>query len=76
MGFVAHPNPQIRQLAVENLVPYSTAEPAIFKSENLKPVKNLTLLVKDHPVCLPRAFEEVSTLTQGSSSQNMPSTSW
>jgi hypothetical protein len=50
VGFIAHPNPQIRQVAVENLVPYSTAEPAVFKTENLKPVKNLTILIKDHPV--------------------------
>ncbi|KND88728.1 Protein HGH1 [Tolypocladium ophioglossoides CBS 100239] len=49
VGFIAHPNPQIRLAAAENLVPYSTAEPAIFKAEELKPVKNLKLLVKDHP---------------------------
>lgn len=55
MGFIAHPNPQIRQVAVENLVPYSTAEPAIFKTEDLKPVKNLTILIKDHPVSVTRA---------------------
>jgi hypothetical protein len=53
VGFIAHPNPQIRQVAVENLVPYSTAEPAVFKTESLKPVKNLTILIKDHPVGFP-----------------------
>jgi hypothetical protein len=56
VGFVAHPNPQIRQVAVENLVPYSTAEPDVFKTENLKPVKNLTLLIRDHPVSATRLF--------------------
>lgn len=37
-------------LAVEGLVPYSVSQPAIFKTENLLPVKNLTLLTQDHPV--------------------------
>ncbi|KAM0328223.1 hypothetical protein ACHAQA_005632 [Verticillium albo-atrum] len=49
VGFIAHNNPQIRLLAVENLIPYSTSQPAIFKTENLLPVKNLTLLTQDHP---------------------------
>ncbi|KAG6103068.1 hypothetical protein E4U14_006451 [Claviceps sp. LM454 group G7] len=49
VGFIAHPNPQIRLAATENLVPYSTAEPAIFKADNLKPIKHLKLLVRDHP---------------------------
>ena len=50
MGFIASPNPQIRKLAIENLVPYSTAEPGIFKTEQLTPVKNLKILIRDHPV--------------------------
>ncbi|KAG5981129.1 hypothetical protein E4U55_003265 [Claviceps digitariae] len=49
VGFIAHSNPQIRLMATENLVPYSTAQPAIFKTESLKPVKHLKLLVRDHP---------------------------
>ncbi|KAG6003168.1 hypothetical protein E4U21_002282 [Claviceps maximensis] len=49
VGFIAHANPQVRLAATENLVPYSTAEPAIFKSDNLKPIKHLKLLVRDHP---------------------------
>ncbi|KAH6895767.1 hypothetical protein B0T10DRAFT_478799 [Thelonectria olida] len=49
VGFIAHPHPQIRQVAIVNCVPYSTAEPALFKSEDLKPIKDLKLLVKDHP---------------------------
>ncbi|KAG6028593.1 hypothetical protein E4U41_000633 [Claviceps citrina] len=49
VGFIAHANPQIRLAATENLVPYSTAEPAIFKTENLKPIKHLKLLIRDHP---------------------------
>ncbi|KAJ9138856.1 DUF383-domain-containing protein [Pleurostoma richardsiae] len=49
VGFIAHPNPQIRLVAVENLVPYSTAQPAIFKTDDLLPVRNLKVLVRDHP---------------------------
>ncbi|KAF7539996.1 hypothetical protein G7Z17_g12286 [Cylindrodendrum hubeiense] len=49
VGFIAHPNPQIRQVAVVNCVPYSTTDPALFKAEDLQPVKNLKLLVEDHP---------------------------
>jgi hypothetical protein len=47
VGFIAHPNPQIRAVAIENLVPYSLSEPAIFKAEELKPVKHLKFLVRD-----------------------------
>jgi hypothetical protein len=50
VGFIANPNPQIRLLATENLVPYSISEPSVFKADSLQPVKNLKLLVKDHPV--------------------------
>ncbi|OAA48384.1 putative domain UPF0507 [Metarhizium rileyi] len=49
VGFIAHPNPQIRLAATENLVPYSTADPAVFKANDMKPVKNLKLLIRDHP---------------------------
>ncbi|KAI1409107.1 DUF383-domain-containing protein [Hypoxylon sp. FL1857] len=49
VGFIADPKPEIRALATEHLIPYSTSQPSIFKADNLKPVKNLKLLVKDHP---------------------------
>ncbi|PHH78653.1 hypothetical protein CDD80_6545 [Ophiocordyceps camponoti-rufipedis] len=49
VGFIANPNPQIRLAATENLVPYSTAEPSIFRADSLKPIRNLKLLVRDHP---------------------------
>ncbi|TAQ85356.1 hypothetical protein B7494_g6322 [Chlorociboria aeruginascens] len=42
--FISHGNTQVRQLAVENLVPYSTAQPTIFKTNQLLPVKDLKLL--------------------------------
>ena len=42
--------------AAENLVPYSKTEPSIFKSNQLIPVKDLKLLVKDYTVlCHPLA---------------------
>ncbi|KAL6809456.1 hypothetical protein GGI42DRAFT_240987 [Trichoderma sp. SZMC 28013] len=47
VGFIAHPNPQIRAVAIENLVPFSESEPSIFKIEQLKPVKHLKFLVRD-----------------------------
>lgn len=50
VGFIASPRPDIRLLATENLVPYSTSQPTLFKADNLKPVTHLKLLIKDHPV--------------------------
>ncbi|OAA55339.1 hypothetical protein SPI_08434 [Niveomyces insectorum RCEF 264] len=49
VGFIGHENPQIRLLATENLVPYSTEQPSIFKANQLEPVKHLKKLVADHP---------------------------
>ncbi|MCJ1460173.1 hypothetical protein MMC28_010552 [Mycoblastus sanguinarius] len=46
--FLHHGNTQIRQIAAENLVPYSKVEPGIFKSNSFKPVKDLKLLVRDY----------------------------
>lgn len=50
VGFIASPSPQIRAVAIENLVPYSTTDPSIFKANKLTPVKNLKVLVQDRPV--------------------------
>lgn len=50
VGFIAHPTPQIRKLAIENLEPYSTSEPSIFKTDELLPVKHLKFLIRDDPV--------------------------
>ncbi|KAH7035588.1 uncharacterized protein B0I36DRAFT_318658 [Microdochium trichocladiopsis] len=49
VDFIVHPNPQIRVLAAEGLIPYSISQPSIFKADNLKPVENLKTLIKDHP---------------------------
>ncbi|EHL02235.1 putative FAM203 family protein [Glarea lozoyensis 74030] len=46
--FISHGNTQVRQLAVENLVPFSLSQPAIFKTNQLLPVKDLKLLVRDY----------------------------
>ncbi|KAF2673377.1 DUF383-domain-containing protein [Microthyrium microscopicum] len=47
--FLHHGNTTIRQLAAENLVGYSHAQPSIFKADNLTPIKDLKLLIRDHP---------------------------
>ncbi|KAL8996057.1 MAG: hypothetical protein Q9169_004333 [Polycauliona sp. 2 TL-2023] len=46
--FLHHGNTQIRQIATENLIPYSKTQPAIFKTGQLTPIKDLKLLVKDY----------------------------
>ncbi|RDW77173.1 hypothetical protein BP6252_05226 [Coleophoma cylindrospora] len=48
VDFISHGNTQVRQLAVENLVPYSLSQPAIFKTNELLPIKDLKLLVRDY----------------------------
>lgn len=51
MGFITHQNPQIRLLATESLVPYSLSDPSIFKVDDMRPIKNLKVLLNDHHVC-------------------------
>jgi hypothetical protein len=45
--FLHHGNTQIRQIACENLVGYSST-PSIFKTNQLLPVRDLKLLVRDY----------------------------
>lgn len=52
IGFVSHPNAQLRLAAIEAAVPYSLSDPAVFKANDLLPVRNLKVLLRDHPVCL------------------------
>ncbi|KAK3307031.1 uncharacterized protein B0T15DRAFT_395987 [Chaetomium strumarium] len=66
VGFIGHPNPQIRKLATENLVPYSTSQPSIFKSEELLPVKHLKFLINDHPTIAEHALTILVNLTADS----------
>lgn len=54
--FAHHGNTEIRQIAVANLVGYSTVQPSIFKINQLTPVKDLKLLVKDYPVIAKNAL--------------------
>ncbi|KAJ2903759.1 hypothetical protein MKZ38_009411 [Zalerion maritima] len=49
VGFIGHSNPTIRLTATEHLVPYSTANPAVFKVEDFKPIDTLKILTRDHP---------------------------
>ncbi|RAH45870.1 protein HGH1 [Aspergillus brunneoviolaceus CBS 621.78] len=46
--FLHHGNTQIRQIACENLVGFSTAQPELFKRQQLLPVRDLKLLVRDY----------------------------
>ncbi|GFF51152.1 putative DNA-binding protein HGH1 [Aspergillus lentulus] len=46
--FLHHGNTQIRQIACENLVGFSTAQSDIFKRHQLLPVRDLKLLVRDY----------------------------
>ncbi|KAE8362476.1 hypothetical protein BDV27DRAFT_131397 [Aspergillus caelatus] len=46
--FLHHGNTQIRQIACENLLGFSTAQPNLFKRHQLLPVRDLKLLVRDY----------------------------
>ncbi|KAK0636952.1 hypothetical protein B0T17DRAFT_587954 [Bombardia bombarda] len=63
VGFIAHPTPQIRLVAIENLVSYSTEQPAIFKTDELLPVKHLKFLVRDDPKIAEHALTILINLT-------------
>ncbi|GAP86922.1 putative hgh1 protein [Rosellinia necatrix] len=58
VGLVIDRNPQVRAIAAEHLVPYSISQPNIFKADNLKPIHNLKLLIKD----LPNIAEHILTI--------------
>ncbi|KAL6718231.1 Protein hgh1 [Lecanora helva] len=46
--FLHHGNTQIRQIAAENLVPFSKTQPDVFKTNQLRPVEDLKVLVRDY----------------------------
>lgn len=46
--FLHHGNADIRKLASENLVGYTTAQPSLFKRNQLEPIKDLKVLVRDY----------------------------
>ncbi|KAK6357843.1 hypothetical protein TWF730_007200 [Orbilia blumenaviensis] len=50
VGFLASPRHEIRNIACGTLVGYSTGpQNSIFKPPGLKPIKDLKILVRDHP---------------------------
>ncbi|KFY42823.1 hypothetical protein V495_04328 [Pseudogymnoascus sp. VKM F-4514 (FW-929)] len=63
VGFINHGSTPVRQLAVENLVPYSLSQPAIFKTNGLLPVKHLKLLVRDYPQIAKNALDILINLS-------------
>ncbi|OJJ45536.1 hypothetical protein ASPZODRAFT_120023 [Penicilliopsis zonata CBS 506.65] len=61
--FLHHGNTQIRQIACENLVGYSAAQPKLFKSNQLLPVKDLKLLIWDYTPIAKNALTMLINLT-------------
>ncbi|KAF2645068.1 DNA-binding protein-like protein HGH1 [Massarina eburnea CBS 473.64] len=55
--FLHHGNTQIRQVAAENLVGFSQADLKLFKRNQLEPVKDLKLLVKDYAPIAKNTFD-------------------
>ncbi|RMZ81825.1 hypothetical protein DV738_g2112, partial [Chaetothyriales sp. CBS 135597] len=65
--FLHHGNTQIRQIACEHLVGYSASNAAIFKKDQLGPITDLKLLVRDYT---PIAKNALTILINLSSSQD------
>ncbi|RMZ90146.1 hypothetical protein DV736_g2614, partial [Chaetothyriales sp. CBS 134916] len=65
--FLHHGNTQIRQIACEHLVGYSSSNAAIFKKHQLGPITDLKLLVRDYA---PIAKNALTILINLSSSQD------
>ncbi|KAF1812818.1 DUF383-domain-containing protein [Eremomyces bilateralis CBS 781.70] len=63
--FLHHGNTQVRQIAVENLVGFSTAQPDLFRAREHEPIKDLKLLVKDYPPIAKNALTMLINLTEG-----------
>ncbi|KAK7537602.1 hypothetical protein IWX49DRAFT_502820 [Phyllosticta citricarpa] len=61
--FLHHGNSQIRQIAAENLVGYTTAQPSLFKRNQLEPIKDLKLLIKDYTAIAKNAILMLINLT-------------
>ncbi|KAL4868933.1 hypothetical protein BDV12DRAFT_168624 [Aspergillus spectabilis] len=66
--FLHHGNTQIRQIACETLVGYSTSKPEIFKRHQLLPIRDLKLLVRDYT---PIASNAVTILVNLSGDQEV-----
>ncbi|KEZ41187.1 hypothetical protein SAPIO_CDS7269 [Scedosporium apiospermum] len=63
VDFIAHPNPQVRLGAIEGAVPYSLSNPEIFKADDLRHIRNLMVLVRDHPRIAKSALTILVNLT-------------
>ncbi|KAJ4153741.1 hypothetical protein LMH87_010215 [Akanthomyces muscarius] len=63
VGFITNQNPQVRLLATENLVPYSLSDPSIFKVDDMRPIKNLKVLLNDHPQVAEHALSSLINLS-------------
>ncbi|KAM3421682.1 hypothetical protein BST61_g2067 [Cercospora zeina] len=61
--FLHHGNTQIRQIAADNLVGYSTSQPSLFKRNQLEPIKDLKLLIKDYAPIAKNALTILVNLT-------------
>ncbi|KAF4552257.1 HGH1-like protein [Elsinoe fawcettii] len=62
--FLHHGNTQIRQIAAENLVGYSTAKQDLFKRNQLEPIKDLKLLIKDYTPIAKNAITMLINLSE------------
>ncbi|CAF9915646.1 MAG: hypothetical protein GOMPHAMPRED_000815 [Gomphillus americanus] len=61
--FLHHGNTQIRQIAAENCLAYSKNDPSLFKRNNLEPVHDLKLLVKDYGPIAKNALDMLINLS-------------
>ncbi|RPA70822.1 DUF383-domain-containing protein [Ascobolus immersus RN42] len=66
--FLAAPNPQARQLALEHAVGYTTTQPQVFKQDDLRPIKDLKVTTADIP---PRAKHALTCLVNLSDDQDI-----
>ncbi|KAK4570347.1 Protein hgh1 [Recurvomyces mirabilis] len=62
--FLHHGNTEIRTIAAENLVGYTTAQPSLFKRNQLEPVKDLKLLVRDYAPIAKNALTMLVNLSE------------
>ncbi|KAF2157227.1 DNA-binding protein HGH1 [Myriangium duriaei CBS 260.36] len=62
--FLHHGNTQVRQIAVENLVGYSSDQPELFKRNQLEPIKDLKLLIRDYTPIAKNAITMLINLSE------------
>ncbi|PSK55881.1 Protein HGH1 [Elsinoe australis] len=62
--FLHHGNTQIRQIAAENLLGFSTAKQDLFKRNQSEPIRDLKLLIKDYPPIAKNAITMLINLSE------------